>query len=233
MRWPWQRAARTSASAQPRLLPSASEGICFEVVYTIVWRPRRRAGLHVEDSVRAHVHATAMRAAGALPVVDLPAAQDQVNAALGLPQIDARYRLLSARAVLGLSAGAQELLAQRQADDERIRRLRFLKKNLYDRPDLVVLDQMERRVPGVPEEELVGELQRLARLISSCDRWWFPLLEQWEVVGQGFKDPWKQKQALILLKDLVTESVTALNGGTLPEALKAPQAEAAARRAHP
>nr|WSZ96519.1 hypothetical protein OH820_13365 [Streptomyces sp. NBC_00857] len=229
MRWPWQRTARISASAQPRLLPSASEGICFEAVYTIVWRPRRRAGLHAEDSVRAHVHATAMRAAAALPVVDLPAAQDQVNAALCLPHIDTRYRLLSARAVLGLSDTAQELLAQRQADDERIRRLRFLKKNLYDRPDLIVLDQMERRAPGVLEEELVGELQRLARLISSCDRWWFPLLQQWELVGQGFKEPEKQKQALMLL----TESVTALNGGTLPEALKDPQAEAAVRRAHP
>ncbi len=229
MRWPWQRAARTSASAQPRLLPSVSEGVCFEAVYTIVWRPRWRAGPQVEESVRAHVHATAMGAAAAQPVVDLPAAQDQVNAALCLPHLSPYYRLLSARAVLGLPAGAQQLLAQQQADEQRIRRLCFLKKNLYDRPDLVVLDQMERRATGALDEELVGELQRLARLISSCDQWWFPLLHQWELVGQGFKDPEKQKQALILL----TESLTALNGGTLPEALTGPQSEAAARRAHP
>ncbi|MFD9545066.1 hypothetical protein [Streptomyces sp. NPDC060022] len=229
MRWPWQRAARTSASAQPRLLPSASEGICFEAVYTIVWRPRWSAGPQVEECVRAHVHATAMRAAAAQPVVDLPAAQDQVNAALCSPHLSPYYRLLSARAVLGLPAAARDLLAQQQADEQRIRRLRFLKKNLYDRPDLVVLDQMERRATGALDEELIGELQRLARLISSCDRWWFPLLQQWELVGQGFKDPEKQKQALILL----TESLTALNGGTLPEALTDPRSEAAARRAHP
>ncbi|MEH0407381.1 hypothetical protein ACFY7V_33950 [[Kitasatospora] papulosa] len=93
-------------------------------------------------------------------MVDLLAAQDQVNAALCLPHLSPYYRLLSARAVLGLPAAAQELLAQRQADEQRIGRLCFLKKNLYDRPDLVVLDQMERRATGALDEELVGELQR-------------------------------------------------------------------------
>ncbi|MGI5473258.1 hypothetical protein ACQEVP_39235, partial [Streptomyces sp. CA-132043] len=36
------------------------------------------------------------------------------------------------------------------------------------------------------DDNLVAELQRLARLIRSCDRWWFPVLQEWEALGQGF-----------------------------------------------
>jgi len=215
MRWPWLRAVRTSASAQPRLLPSATAGISFEAVYTITWRPRWRTHPNTEEIVRTRVHATASQAAAHLDVADLPAAQDAVNAALALPQPAPHYRLLTARADLRLPAAAQELIAQRQADEHRIRRLNFLKENLYDRPDLLVLDQLEHHAPGAMDDGFVAELQRLARLIRSCDRWWFPLLEQWELLGEGFDDCEMQKQAMLVLLD----AVKALNGGGLPAAL--------------
>ncbi|MGI5473259.1 hypothetical protein [Streptomyces sp. CA-132043] len=82
MRWPWQRALRSSAPARPRLLPSATEGVSFEAVYTITWRPRWRTHPNAEEAVRSGVHAAAARAAAHLDVSDLPAAQDAVNAAL-------------------------------------------------------------------------------------------------------------------------------------------------------
>ncbi|WP_256257055.1 hypothetical protein [Streptomyces sp. MUSC 14] len=107
----------------------------------------------------------------------MPAAQDAVNAALGcLPRHSPNYCLVDVKATLGLPSAAQELLAQRAADEQRVRRLRFLKENLYDHPDLVVLDQLEHHAPGDLGDEHAAELQRLARLICSCDRWWFPLL---------------------------------------------------------
>lgn len=233
MRWPWRRAVRTSTSVQPRLLLSATDGISFEAVYTITWRPRRRVPPNVEETVRTTVHATATEAAARLGASDVPAAQDAVNAALGqLPRRAPRYCLLTVHAVLGLPTAAQELLAQRAADEQRIRRLRFLKENLYDHPDLVVLDQLEHHTPGALGDDHVAELQRLARLICSCDRWWFPLLQQWEQVGQGFTDIEKRRQAMLVLSD----SLKALNGGSLPNSIAPVDmsgSEGASRRAHP
>ncbi|MEV6536292.1 hypothetical protein AB0M86_43150 [Streptomyces sp. NPDC051639] len=179
------------------------------------------------------MHATASATAARLTASDVPAAQDAVNAALGcLPHRASNYCLLNVYAALGLPSTAKDLLAQRAADEQRVRRLRFLKDNLYDHPDLVVLDQLEHHAPGALTDEHVAELQRLARLIYSCNRWWFPLLQQWEQVGQGFTDIEKRQQAMVVLSD----SLKALNGGSLPSSIAPvdiPGADTTARRAHP
>ncbi|WP_308250973.1 hypothetical protein [Streptomyces anulatus] len=202
-------------------------------MYTITWRPLWRVPPNAEETVRAAVHATATETAARLGASDVLAAQDAVNAALGrLPRRAPNYSLLNAYASLGLPSAPQELLAQRTADEQRIRRLRFLKENLYDHPDLVVLDQLEHYAPGALGNEHVAELQRLARLICSCDRWWLPLLEQWEQVGQGFTDLEKRQQAMLVLSD----SLKALNGGSLPSRIgpvDMPTPDDALRRAHP
>ncbi|MEV3855080.1 hypothetical protein AB0J38_12225 [Streptomyces sp. NPDC050095] len=225
---------RETASVQPRLLPSASDDIAFEAVYTITWRPLWRVPPNVEETVRAAVHATASATAARLTASDVPAAQDAVNAALGcMPHRASNYCLLNVYAALGLPSTAKDLLAQRAADEQRVRRLRFLKDNLYDHPDLVVLEQLEHHAPGALADEHVAELQRLARLIYSCNRWWFPLLQQWEQVGQGFTDIEKRQQAMVVLSD----SLKALNGGSLPSSssgpVDIPGADTTARRAHP
>ncbi|MEU1020915.1 hypothetical protein ABZ366_02145 [Streptomyces sp. NPDC005904] len=187
----------------------------------------------MEETVRTAVHATAVEAAARLAASDVPAAQDAVNAALGrLPRRAPNYCLLNVYAALGLPSAAQELLAQQAADKQRINRLRFLKDKLYDHPDLVVLDQLEHHAAGTLGDEHVAELQRLARLIYSCDRWWFPLLQQWEQVGQGFTDIEKRQQAILVLSD----SLKALNGGSIPSDIAAvdmPGSDGAPRRAHP
>ncbi|MFJ8077548.1 hypothetical protein ACIQ7Q_27345 [Streptomyces sp. NPDC096176] len=215
------------------MLPSATDGIAFEALYTITWRPLWRVPPNVEETARAAVHAAATEAAARLRASDVPAAQDAVNAALGcLPRRAPNYCLLNVKATLGLPSASQELLAQRAADEQRVRRLRFLKENLYDHPDLVVLDQLEHHAPGALGDEHVAELQRLARLICSCDRWWFPLLQQWEQVGQGFTNIEKRQQAMVVLSD----SLKALNGGSLPSGIAAGDmsgSDGAPRRAHP
>nr|WP_236055278.1 hypothetical protein [Streptomyces sabulosicollis] len=233
MRWPWHRAVRTSTSVQPRLLPSATDGIAFEAVYTITWRPHWRVPANIEETVRTSVHATACETAARLEAADLPAAQDAVNASIGsLARRVRDYYLLTAYASLGLPTAGQELLAQRAADEQRIRRLRFLKENLYDHPDLVVLDQLEHHDPGALGDEYLAELQRLARLIYSCDRWWFPLLQQWEQIGQGFKDVEKRQQAMLVLSD----SLKALSGDSPPSGhtpLDVPETDGDPLKAHP
>lgn len=232
MKWPWQHALRTSTCSRPRLLPSATAGIDFEAVYTIDWRPRRRSPSTVEEAVRTHVHTTALHTAARLEAADLAAAQDAVNADLPHRHLAPHYRLITARATLRLATAAQERLRQQQADEHRIRRLRFLKTHLYDHPDLVVLDQLEHHSPGALNDDHVAELQRLARLIMSCDRWWTPLMQQWEQLGKGFTDTARQQQAMLALLD----ALKTLNGGSLPAGTLTPEPASplpAERRAHP
>ncbi|MFG2526286.1 hypothetical protein [Streptomyces sp. NPDC048527] len=212
MRWPWQRAVRTTNCPLPRLLASATPGIPFEAVYTLRWRPTLRRRPNLDDLVRADIHQKATETAARWDAADLPAAQDALNASLSSPHEGNRhYRILAAQAVLRLSPESRERLAQRTADTERVRRLQFLKTHLYDHPGLVVLDRLERHPGPLPDEETAA-LQRLARTIKGCDQWWYPLLEQWEQLGDGFSDTDKQQRAMLALLN----SVAALNDGTPP-----------------
>nr|PPQ62155.1 hypothetical protein C5F59_03315 [Streptomyces sp. QL37] len=133
---------------------------------------------------------------------DPHAAQDAVNAALRdlRGSTGGSYKILHARVTLRLSAESRQAVAQSRADEDRVRRLRFLKAHLYDHPDLVVLDRLEQ-TPGTLTEEHVVELQRLARSIRACETWWQPLLEQWELVGCGFGDADRQQRAMLALLD--------------------------------
>ncbi|MEV7783212.1 hypothetical protein [Kitasatospora sp. NPDC088351] len=147
---------------------------------------------------------------------DLLGAEDTLNAVFGAPdgQRAPHYRLLSAKFALRLSPTAQETLAVRRADTERIRRLEFLKTALYDHPDLVVLDRMER-TSQLPDDARVADLQRLSRAIRSCNAWWYPFLEQWEAVGAGFQDLETRHEAMQVL---LRHSVEALKAATtLPD----------------
>ncbi|MFE2348618.1 hypothetical protein [Kitasatospora cineracea] len=149
-----------------------------------------------------------------LPPDDLAGAEDTLNAVFGTPGglRSSHYRLISAKFTLRLSAGAQESLAVRRADSERIRRLEFLKAALYTHPDLLVLDHLER-TSGFPDNAVVAELQRLSRSISSCGAWWQPFLELWETVGAGFADVETQCSAMQVLLE---NSVGALRKATAP-----------------
>ncbi|MFI8372009.1 hypothetical protein [Streptomyces sp. NPDC085466] len=202
MRWPWQRGARTVRCAEPRLLPCATPGIHFEATFTIVWRPALRSHPGLEELVVSRTIARAREIARHFPALEVRSAQDAVNAELGGPQHTrgTRYRCLTARSELALPTAARATVAQRQADEERVQRLRFLRTHLYDHPDLFVLDQIEQH-GGCPGTEHVADWHRLARSIAASGQWWEPVLAQWESVGRGFTDIELQNRALLALHD--------------------------------
>ncbi|SDT83450.1 hypothetical protein SAMN05216371_8281 [Streptomyces sp. TLI_053] len=214
MRWPWQRAARTTTCPSPCQLPSAEAGVPFEATLTLLWRPTTRDRANLEEQARSDLRCAAADVTAGLLPDDLPTAQDTLNMALGAPdrQRSPHYRLLSAHVTLRLSTTAQETLAARRADTERIRRLEFLKRALYDHPDLVVLDHIER-ASEIPDDARVAELQRAARAIRSCNTWWYPLLELWEELGAGFQDLDTRHEAMQIL---LRQSVEALKAATTP-----------------
>ncbi|WP_405445866.1 hypothetical protein OG350_06035 [Streptomyces achromogenes] len=202
MRWFWQRRARTIHHAQPRMLRCATPGIHFEATFTIEWRPPLRARPNLEDLVLSRTLARAGEVAQLFPAVEVRSAQDTINAELGAPEHTraTEYRRLAARVELTLSESAREGLAQQQADEARVRRLRFLRTNLYEQPDLFVLDRIEQQGDW-PGAHQVAEWQRLARWMVAANRWWQPMLDQWEAVGQGFNDIERQNRAMLALCD--------------------------------
>ncbi|MFF1910999.1 hypothetical protein ACFVYE_04975 [Streptomyces sp. NPDC058239] len=137
-----------------------------------------------------------------MPATDLQTAQDTVNAMLGEPKRcrTTHYRLLYVHTDLRLAAAFREILAQRREDEERVRRLRFLKDNLYEHPSLLLLDRIERH-PGSLDPRQVADWQRVARSVAASEEWWRPLLEQWELVGRGFTDTEMQNRAILVLHD--------------------------------
>lgn len=168
-----------------RRLPSATEGIDFTAMVEVVWRPRRRREPNLHDSMRADVVETASQASIKCTAYDLRAAENFVNAQLaawaGTPP--SRYRRISPRVSLSLSEGAADVLAQRRADEERVRRLTFLKTSLYSDPALVVLEYLERN-PGQTGDELIKRYLHALGLINSSGQWWAPLLEGGEALAQ-------------------------------------------------
>jgi hypothetical protein len=194
------RKPRKTTSAQPRQLDSATPGIPFEATIAIWWRPKRRRQPNLEELVSHEVTTAAREMAQRLEATDLPAAQDAINAIVGTANSTPNYRLLDVSIQLELSLESREILAQRQADAERIRRLRFLKEHLYGDPALLVLDQIEHRSVR-PEDDEIEYLERLARKLLASERWWFPLLEQWECLGKGFSDTEMQARAMQAILD--------------------------------
>lgn len=174
----------------PRRLPSATEGIEFVARFEVVWRPRHRREPNLADSMRADVVEIASQASVRRTAYDLTAAENFVNARLAAwgSTATSRYRHITPRVSLSLSEDVADMLTQRRADEERVRRLTFLKTRLYSDPALVVLEYLERN-PGAPGDELINRYLHALNLIDSSRAWWAPLLEGGEALAQQLSAP--------------------------------------------
>lgn len=199
------RRSRTSASTEPRRLPSATPDVAFTASFTVRWRPAGRCRANLEDLVRQELTDDAGGITSRFEAYDAPAAQDAVNAALGTTRARRRahYRRIDARVTLSISADDGEVLRQRRFDTERIRRLIFLRTQLYSDPALYVIDRIE--TAGRVTQEDVRDMQELARWLGAGDRWWYPILEQWNAVGRGFTEADMQIRALGALHKALDE----------------------------
>ncbi|MGW0547727.1 hypothetical protein [Streptomyces altiplanensis] len=174
----------------------------FEATFTIIWRPTWRTRPNLEELVRERTVTDAANALVRLPATDVQTAQDTVNAMLGEPHRfrTVHYRLADVRADLRLTAASHQILVQRREDEERVRRLRFLREELYEHPSLLLLDRIERSTDPLDPQQ-VADWQRVARSVAASEKWWCPLLEQWEHVGRGFTDAEMRNRALLVLHD--------------------------------
>lgn len=174
--------------AHSRLLPSATEGIEFTAMFEVLWTPRRQREPNLQDALRADVIEAASAASITRSAYDVRAAENFINTGLAAwgRTATGRYRHISPKVSLSLSDDVAEILAQRRADEERVRRLTFLKTKLYSDPALVVVEHLERN-PEQSGENLIAEYIRAAQLIESSGRWWAPLLEGAAALDQRYR----------------------------------------------
>jgi hypothetical protein len=196
------RKLHVTSSAEPWSLASATPGLEFEATFFIEWRQTSRCRLNLEELVRHDLAQDAAETAKRYEVTAVRAAQDAVNAVLGatVRARRAHYRRIRARVTLAVSSETQDILAQRKHDDERVRRLRFLRDQLYGDPALYAIERIESH-GGLISKQDVADIQQLARWLRAGDQWWYPILKQWEEVGQGFTEVEQQARAMKSLLD--------------------------------
>ncbi|WP_369354803.1 hypothetical protein [Streptomyces sp. cg2] len=163
---------------EPRTLRSGTPGVCFMAVFSARWS----LGGRDHHTPEALVINELVRLAGSVTenweALDMRSAEDALNAALGrsAPIPGLPGSALSAQVRLTLSAQARCDAEQYREDRNRVARLRYLKRNLYSDPEMVLLDYLERHPQDVKTVD-IKDFQRLSRSLRVGGQWWYPLLE--------------------------------------------------------
>ncbi|MDH6136226.1 hypothetical protein P3T37_005645 [Kitasatospora sp. MAA4] len=167
-----------------RRLPSNLSTATFVAIFSASWQPSRSAVPYEgqKAAIALGLREIAKGATGLWAPEDVAPAQDAANAALGVPvdRPELGVRGLTGTVRLWLTEEAAAAARQHRADHARVARLRFLKAHLYNDPELLLLDHLERRPQDVRDAGIVKEFQKVARSIRVGGEIWYPLLEALE-----------------------------------------------------
>jgi len=145
------------------------------------WKPGRTRHPDIQAAVLDAVFHQAQDIAITRYADDFRGTQDAINANLGAIQRSRDtpfYSALTAKVTLTLSnEGASDALAYRHSVAY-VKRLRFLREQLYSDPVMLMLDHLEKN-PGKADDELpdMAHFQRLAMKVSNGERWWCRILD--------------------------------------------------------
>jgi hypothetical protein len=111
---------------------------------------------------------------------DFRGTQDAINANLGAIQRSRDthfYSALTAKVTLTLSnEAAADALAYRHSLAY-VKRLRFLREQLYSDPAMLMLDHLEKNPGKADELPDMAHFQRIAMKVSNGERWWCRILD--------------------------------------------------------
>ena len=175
------RRTRETHFSETRLLESRTPGVPFQMSGSAWWKRRRIRYPDVQAAVLDAVCHEAQDIAITRYADDFRGAQDAINANLGVIQRSRNthfYSALTAKVTLTLSnEAAADALAYRHSVAY-VKRLRFLREQLYSDPAMLMLDHLEKN-PGKADDELpdMAHFQRLAMKISNGERWWCRILD--------------------------------------------------------
>ncbi|GEB53615.1 MULTISPECIES: hypothetical protein [Streptomyces] len=212
----WGRARRAEARwyecdfPEPRQLRSAVPGIPFDACFRASWQPGPEHHRNPEAAVADDLLRRAAEITSTCRPLNVAAAQDAVNAALGRPGTDrgACCSRLTATFQLSLSDRARAAAEQSEEDRQHVSRLRFLRRQLHSDPELLLLDHLDRHPDAVKEVDL-RDFQRVARAVRSGSTTWYPLLDCLEQLSEriGDDDFYAMKVLLKTFRETVPQLV--------------------------
>jgi hypothetical protein len=196
-------------------LKSRLSNIRFVAVYSASWRSSGAEFTpHTEAAIVTRLACDAEQATRQWEPEDVHAAQDAANLVLG------NATDLSDIGVFGLTGSVRLWLTEEdaagtrahRADLARLSRLRFLRRQLYGDPEMILVDQLDRR-PQDAAGMNIKELQQLARAVRVGGEVWYPLLQCLEAMTAKVtaKDPdiHAMKMVFKVLRETMPELITA------------------------
>jgi hypothetical protein len=175
---------------EPRLLDSRTPGVAFEMTGSIQWKPRRASHLDIEAVVCDAVFCRAQAIAIKRYADDIRGAQDAINAELGYNRHERTscYSRLIATVTLRLNKRDMANSLEYRNSVAQIERLRFLRKQLYSDPSMLLLDYLDKNPEKLVEPPDLAKYQQLALRISSGERWWCQVLEVLDKLSSKVSD---------------------------------------------
>ncbi|MEU7770579.1 hypothetical protein AB0C44_04545 [Micromonospora taraxaci] len=188
-------------------LETRTEHVLLEADFTATVRTGRTHA-DLDALVRSRLHALAFSVTSRLQPVFVRQAQDEINGLLGQPKDcpDGFYRDLVGNVQLHLPDEVAADLAKQREDAARLRRLRFLKENIFSDPSFVAIELFERNPVGGPElDSLLKRASEMALKLRSFDDWWAPLLLAWGDLAQKMQSPAEADVAMRVLLRAISD----------------------------
>lgn len=184
------RRSRETHFGQVRLLQSRTPGVLFEMTGSARWKPGRTSHPAIEALVRDIVVRRAQDIADDRYADDIRGAEDAINADLVANCIGQTpyFSGLTATVTLGLSE--RDIANSREFRDSyaRVERLRFLKRELYSDPSMLMLDYLDKNPGKLAEQPDLAHFQQLALKVSNGERWWCRILDVLDKLSSEVSD---------------------------------------------
>jgi hypothetical protein len=180
------RRMRETRFPEPCLLESRTPGVVFQMTGSMRWKERRGRHSNIEAVVRSAVARQAQAIAIKQYADDIHNAEDAINADLAKShRCNTRfYSNLTANVTLRLNQQARTNAMEYRHSVAHIERLRFLRKQLYSDPAMLLIDYLEKH-PEQQEPPDIARFQRLAVNVTMGDRWWSRVLDALEKLSSN------------------------------------------------
>jgi len=200
--------------SEPRLLESRTPGVAFEMTGTAQWKTRRPRRPGIEGIVRDTIVQRAQEIAITRYADDICGAQDAMNAGLRAnpPGSTRYYSSLTAAITLGISDRAKADARKYRRSLARVKRLCFLKEQLYTDPVMLLLDYLERNPGKVAEQPDLADFQKLALKVRGGEQWWCRILDTLDKLASRVPDEDGNLFAMNVLASVLKQAAPGLFG---------------------
>jgi hypothetical protein len=191
-----------------RLLKSLTPGVPFRMTGSARWVPGKVSHPAIEALVRNVVVSQAQAITLKRYADDVSGTEDAINSDLGsgLVEDTPYYSALTATVVLDRPTQDEMTNSHEYRYSlARVERLRFLRRQLYGDPSMLLLDYIDRNPDKLDELPDLASFQLLALGVSNGERWWLRVLHVLERLSAEVSDEkgnlWAMNVLITALKE--------------------------------